>query len=150
MYFPHSYGLICSVHYEYMERTFFKQRQQEIKSSSITVVNILLNCWWLFSLHCNTQSVVLQPGIATDPKLQWALTLLQRSRNKSRTCQFRPMTAARRWRCCRRKQISPWEGTRKIPFPLTLPWLKWHIATSFSYTWLLQSHLIIPDLSLML
>lgn len=51
MYFPHSSVVICRVHYEYMERTFFKQRQQEIKSSSITVMNILFNCWWLL-FHC--------------------------------------------------------------------------------------------------
>lgn len=46
MYFPRSYGVICRAHYEYTERTFSKQRQQEIKSSSITVMNILPNCWW--------------------------------------------------------------------------------------------------------
>lgn len=58
MYFPYSYAVIWRVDSEYMERTFFKQRQQGIISSSITVMNILLNCWWLL-FHRNATPTLL-------------------------------------------------------------------------------------------
>lgn len=53
--FPHSYLVICLVYIMSLWKSIclllLKQRQKDKKSSSITVVNILLNCWWFLSHH---------------------------------------------------------------------------------------------------
>lgn len=142
---------LSCVYYAYMKRTFFKERQKDIKPSSITLTNALLDYWWFLSCpiavvspwFCSQALLQAKPEAGSSPS--------HCHRHRSRTRQFKPVSAAGWQRCCQSRQITP---TRQKTNPylthsLLIEMTHYHIFFSYMiltitahYPWPVLNHTV--------